>query len=141
MTELYKSKLGKLPGSSHGEVLRLARQEYHSIQKRTPRRQAYVRSHYFKRDKVFVNQFWDHLKQKRGGDQLRRLKLYSCAIDLIRNTSCSPDTIFNRDDMNISLHRFYGITKDGEAFSVQIKQDKRTGRKDFMSVFPANRPK
>ncbi len=39
--------------------------------------------------------------------------------------------------MNVSLHRFYGQTKSGELFCVQIKQDKRTGRKDFMSVFPS----
>lgn len=141
MPAVYQSKQSKLSGSSHAEVLRKARQEYHMIQKRTPRRQAYVRSSYFKRDKVFVNQFWDHLKQKRAGDQLRRLKLYACAIDLIRNSSQSPDTIFSNEDKNILLHRFYGITKDGESFSVQIKQDKRTDRKDFMSVFPAPKNK
>lgn len=33
------------------------------------------------------------------------------------------------------MHRFYGITKDGHEFCVQIKQNKRTGRKDFISVF------
>ena len=33
------------------------------------------------------------------------------------------------------LHRFYGVTKDGVYFCVQVKEDKRTGRKDFMSVF------
>ena len=136
---VYHSKLGKMPGTSHAEVVHLARHEYHLIQKRTPRRHAYVRSQYFRRDKVFVNQFWEHLKQKRGGDQLRRLKLYSCAIDLIRNTTASPDTIFGYDDMNIALHRFYGQTKDGEYYCVQIKQDKRTGRKDFMYVFPSDK--
>jgi hypothetical protein len=134
---LYRSKFDKIPDTSHASVLRLARYEYHQIQKRTPRRQAYVRSQYFRRDKVFINQFWDHVMQKRPGDQLRRLRLYPCAIDLIRNTTASPDTIFGRDDMNVSLHRFYGQTKSGELFCVQIKQDKRTGRKDFMSVFPS----
>ena len=137
MTMLYKSKFDTIPGTSHACVMRLARYEYHQMQKQTPRRQPYIRSRYFRRDKVFVNQFWDHVKQKRPGDQLRRVKLYVCAIDLIRNTTASPETIFSRDNMNMSLHRFYGQTKSGKLFCVQIKQDKRTGRKDFMSVFPS----
>lgn len=33
------------------------------------------------------------------------------------------------------LHRFYGVTKDGVYFCVQVKEDKRTSRKDLMSVF------
>jgi len=32
-------------------------------------------------------------------------------------------------------HRFYGAMKGGIYFCVQVKEDKRTGRKDFMSVF------
>lgn len=37
--------------------------------------------------------------------------------------------------MNTMLHRFYGKTKDGQTFCVQVKEDKRSNRKDFMSVF------
>jgi hypothetical protein len=136
---VYKTKYGKIAGSSHAEVLRLARYEYHKAQKRTPRRQAHIRSSYFKKDKIFINQFWDHLSQKHPRDQLRRLKFYLCALDLIRNTNLAPDTIFSKDDLGTLLHRFHGITKDGERFSVQIKQNKRTDRKDFISVFPANK--
>jgi hypothetical protein len=39
----------------------------------------------------------------------------------------------------LMLHRFAGETKEGKKFYVQVKQDKRTGRKDFMSVFPASK--
>ncbi|MGI9027728.1 MAG: hypothetical protein ACR2FM_02705 [Candidatus Saccharimonadales bacterium] len=139
--KIYKSKCSRLPGTSHASIFRAARYEYHKIQKRTPRRKAYVKSQYFKKDKIFINQFWEHLKQKRLGDQLRRTKLFPCAIDLIRNTTCSPDTIYNYGNMNIGLHRFFGETKDGFHFYVQIKENKRTGRKDFMSVFPNDKSK
>ena len=137
----YRSKYGKLPGTSHARAVQAARHEYHKIQKRTPRRQAHVRSRYFRNDKVFINQFWEHIKQKHPGDQVRRLRLYLCAIDVIRNSTTSPNTIFNKADLNIILHRFEGKTKDGEPFYVQVKENKRTNRKDFMSVFPGKNSK
>lgn len=121
--------------------MRIARYEYRKIQKRTHRRQAYVRSRYFRKDKVFINQFWEHLKQKRLGDQVRRAKLFICAVDLIRHSTYGPDTIYKYEDMDIALHRFYGQTKDGFRFCVQIRESKRTGRKDFMSVFPTDKRK
>ena len=37
------------------------------------------------------------------------------------------------------LHRFKGITPEGEEFFVQIKENKRNGQKYFISVFPNNR--
>ena len=33
------------------------------------------------------------------------------------------------------FHRLYGVTKGDSYLCMQIKQDKRTSRKDFMSVF------
>lgn len=138
---VYQSKYGKYSGSSLDELIGTARKEYHLIQKRTPRRVPYVRSKYFIKDKVFINNFWEHLNQKSSKERVARLKYYSCAIDLLRNNTVSPDTIYTYDNMNIGLHRFYGKTKDGEYFCVQVKENKRTGRKDFMSVFPTNKPK
>jgi hypothetical protein len=58
-----------------------ARREYHLVQKRTPRRVPYIRSKYFKKDKVFLNTFWDHLKQKHPSEQAKRLKFYLAALD------------------------------------------------------------
>lgn len=138
--KVFKSKYGKLSGSSLDELIKLARKEYHSIQKRTPRRIPYVRSRYFTKDKIFINNFWEHLNQKSPKERVRRLKLYPCAIDLIRNSSGAPDTIYTYENMNIGFHRFYGQTKNGEYFCVQMKENKRTGRKDFMSVFPSKKP-
>lgn len=135
--KVYKSKHGVLPGSSYDELVKLARREYHLIQKKTPRRQPYIRSKYFTKDKIFVSQFWDHLSQKIPVDRVRRLKLYSCAIDLLRHSVYSPEISQNPNKPNEALYRLAGVTKDGVPFYVQIKENKRTNRKDFISVFPA----
>jgi len=139
--KVYKSKYARIPGTSHAELIKAARYEYHKIQKRTPRRQAYVRSKYFSNGKVFINQFWTHLAQKHPGDQVRRVKFFVCAIDTIRHSLATPDTILAKDDRDMLLHRFYGVSKDGFSFCVQIRENKRTARKDFMSVFPALKKK
>jgi hypothetical protein len=135
--QLYDSSLRRLPGSAADELIKLARKEFHVIQKRTPRRQAHIRSRYFTKDKVFINQFWDHLEQKNRQDKVRRLRLYVCAIDLIRNTTIAPVTMQNPNNSDEALHRFAGKTADGEIFYVQVKENKKNNRKDFMSVFPA----
>lgn len=73
--------------------------------------------------------------QKHRKERMKRLKFYSAAIDLLRNTTSGSDMIFDAKNLDIMLHRFYGKTKDGHEFCVQVKEDKRSGRKDFMSVF------
>jgi hypothetical protein len=118
--------------------MKLARREFHSIQKRTPRRQAYIRSKYFNKDKIFINQFWDHLSQKVREDKRRRLRFYACGIELIKNTAYSPETTQNPNNADELLHRFGGMTASGQLFYVQIKENKKNDRKDFMSVFPVS---
>lgn len=139
--DAFRSKYNPLPGSSHAEVFRAAREEYRKIQSLTPRRQAYIRSKYFRNDKVFINQLWTHTTKKHYGDQMRRVKLFNCAIDLLRNSTVAPETIFSKGDLNTMLHRFYGDTKDGKLFCVQVRENKRTGRKYLMSVFPDQKTK
>lgn len=73
--------------------------------------------------------------QKHRNDRMNRLRLYKSAIDLLRHSTFTPDSIVMKNDKNIMLHRFYGITLDGYEFCVQVKENKRSGRKDFMSVF------
>lgn len=131
---VYQSKYELLPGSSYDEVVTVARKEYNKIRKIT-KRQPYVRSKYFRGDKIFVTVFWDHLMQKHRKERMKRLKFYNATIDLLRNSTLAPDTIFSESDKNIMLHRFYGKTKDGNGYCVQVKEDKRSGRKEFMSVF------
>jgi hypothetical protein len=137
----YRSKYSELKGTDSDELTGIARYEYHMIQKRTPERVAYVRSRYFNRDKIFINNFWEHLNQKSPKERVRRLRLYACAIDLIRNSNYAPDTIYTHTDVDIGLHRFYGQTKNGTYFCVQIKQNKRNNRKDFISAFPIKIPR
>lgn len=137
--KVFSSKEALLPGSSYDEVIALARKEFHKIENLT-KRQPYVRSSYFNKDKVFISLYWTHLMQLHRRDRTLRLKFYKAAIDLMRNTRHEPETIFKKDDLSIILHRFYGETKDGVGFCVQIKQDKRSGRKDFMSVFDRKSP-
>lgn len=139
MVNIYKSKYGLLAGTDYEEVMHVARREHHLIQRRNPRRQPYVRSKYFNGDKVFINIFWNHLAQKRKGEQMKRAKLLAAAIDLLRNTSIPPRTIFSKDNLNELLHRFTGQTRDGVIFYVQIKENKKSDRKDFMSVFPKSK--
>lgn len=131
---VYTSKHNLLPGSSYEEVISIVRKEHKKIAALT-KRQPYIRSAYFNKDKIFISLFLDHIMQKNRKIRTRRLKLYMAAIDLLRNTREEPETIFSKSKMSILLHRFYGKTKEGIEFCVQVKQDKRTGRKDFMSVF------
>lgn len=112
----------------------LARKEFQRVKKLT-KRQPYVRSTYFIKDKVFLSLFWEHLAQKHRGEKVARLKLFVCALDVLRHSTHIPDTIFDNNP-NILLHRFCGKSKDGVLFYVQVKHNKRTGRKDFISVFP-----
>lgn len=131
---IYHSKYDLLPGSSYDEVVKYARKEFGTIRKLT-KRQPYIRSKYFRGDKIFVTIFWDHLMQKFRKDRMKRLRFYKAAIDLLRNSTMAPDTIFSKSDKDTMLHRFYGKTHEGVEFCVQVKEDKRTNRKDFMSVF------
>ena len=128
----FQSKYLILPGTSLDEVTRVARREFHKIQNRNPKRQVYVRSRYFKRDKVFIRLFWDHLAQKNPTERTARLRFYLGAIDLLRNTVVEPEIKIRDSDL---LYRFAGVLRSGEKFNVQVKMDRKSGRKDFMSVF------
>ena len=130
----YHSRQGLLPGTSYGEVVKAARKEFNTIRKIT-KRQPYVRSKYFRGDKIFVTIFWDHIMQKSLKERTKRLKYYNAAIDLLRNSTMDPDTVVESAIKDVVLYRFYGVAKSGEEFCVQVKQEVRSGRKDFMSVF------
>jgi acyl carrier protein phosphodiesterase len=133
----YQSKLKAIGGSDYGEVHQVALQAYKKIAKRTKRR-TYIRAAYFKKDKVFLGIFWDHLLQKNWRDRTRRLKFYICALDLIQNTRSKPETKDNPNNFKEIVHRFAGKTKEKELFYVQIKERKKDSEKSFVSVFPYN---
>ena len=133
----YKTNKKKISGSSYKEVNKAAERIFKIIKSRT-KRTPYIRSKYFKGQKIFLNIFWRHLLDKRENDRLRRLKFFDCAMDLIRNTTYEPTTKENPNKRSEVLHRFAGITSNNEIFYVQIKEDKASGRKDLLSMFPEN---
>ena len=134
--KVYKTKAIKLTGTDFHEVNKKASNVYDLIKKQTKRR-PYVRSTYFKKDKVFIGLFWQHLFDKKNWrDRVRRLKYFPAAIELIRHTCFEPKSKENPNKKTEILHRFSGLTSDNDLFYVQIKEDKQTGQKLFMSVYP-----
>lgn len=131
----HKTKASKYHGTHFDELNKKARADFKKITSRT-KRKPYVRSAYFKKQKVFLKLFWEHLQQKNWKERARRLKYFACAIDLIKNTRFEPTSKQNPNKSNEILHRFAGLTKDDEIFYVQIKEDKKNDMKWFMSVFP-----
>lgn len=134
--KFYKTNKNKIVGSSYKEKNQKAQRAYREISSKTKRR-PYIRSAYFNRSKIFLGLFWPHLYEKKTfGDRERRVEFFVCAIDLLKNSKLNPES---REDSNVKskiLHRFYGISKEGEKFCVQIKEDKRSGEKFLISIFP-----
>ncbi len=67
---------------------------------------------------------------------MRRLKYFAAALELIQRSKFDPSSKENPNKPNEILHRFAGSTAEKELFYVQIKEDKQTGQKYFISVFP-----
>jgi hypothetical protein len=132
---IYQSRCGKLNGTSYAEIRSHALLVFKEAKKKTKRR-PYIRSAYFKKQKVFFDYFWTHLFEKSLKERVRRLKYLSCAMDLIKNSRSEPISFENPNRRSEILHRFAGLSKEKELFFVQIKEDKKTGNKFFMSVFP-----
>lgn len=134
----YQTKSNKLPGTSLKEVRKNALIVHKKISKST-RGKDYMRSAYFrkqKKQKIFMDYFWKHLYQKSPKERFKRLKYFNAAIDLIKNSRNKPVSKPNPNRKSEVLHRFAGLTKDKELFFVQIKEDKKDGKRYFMSCFP-----
>jgi len=131
---VYQAKAKKLIGTSFPEVRKRAFRFYADIKKKS-KRKPYVRSCYFKKEKVFLDLFWSHLFEKNYWDQTRRMKFLPCAIELIQKSHEKPDLKQNPNCKGEIFYRFFGKTSDGEGFCVQIKEDKRN-KKRLISVFP-----
>lgn len=116
----YQSKARLLPGTSYDEVQAAARNEHKKIIALT-KRQPYARSAYFNKNKVFLSVFWEHTMQKSRKVRTERLKLYAAAVDLVRNSRHDPETVIEKNSPSVLLHRFYGVTKDGVGYCVQVK--------------------
>lgn len=133
--KVHKVKAAVHPGTDYKEIYPPARKLYNQIKAKT-KRQPYVRSAYFNKEKVFIELFWIHLNQKNRKERNQRLKYYSCGIELLRSTRQLPTTKRNPNSSNELLHRFAGVAANGELFYIQIKENTRSKRKDLMSIFP-----
>lgn len=132
--DIYTTKINKLKGHDYKVVHKQALALYKEISSRT-KRKPYIRSRYFNKEKVFLDYFWQHLMDKTCNDRVRRLKLYPCALDLIRNNMITAIPQLNRNKLSEKLYRFKGIAPSGDIFCVQIKETKKKERY-FISVFP-----
>lgn len=139
MTELlvkvYRCRIKQLVGSDYREVYGLASKAYQKAKGSTKRR-PYIRAVFYGRGKIFLQLFWDHLMQKPWKERVVRMKLLPCAIELLQLSTYVPLSRQNPNRSTELLHRFLGITPENVEFVVQVKEDKRTGEKWFMSVFP-----
>lgn len=136
---IYKVKASKFSGSSFKEVNKKALDVYKQIKNKTKRR-PYIRSAYFEGQKIFLELFWNHLREKKNfRDKVRRLKYFLCAIELIKKSNFSPRTIESPSRSSELFHRFAGATKENDLFFAQIKENKKNGEKWLMSVFPENK--
>jgi len=133
--KVFLSKLNVLSGTDYKEVYPVAYGIFKDIKKKS-KRKPYVRSCYFSKEKIFLDYFWQHIHQKNWWDQVRRLKFYKCALDLIKKSKIDPYSVQDPNKPNRLLHRFTGKTRLGNEFIVQIMEDKRTKQKHFISVFP-----
>lgn len=135
--EVYQTKAGIIPGTSFKTVEKIALKLFKKIKSKT-KRTPYIRSAYFKKEKVFLNIFWSHLHQRNEKDKTRRLKNFECAIDLIKNSKIEPSIKENPNNKSELLYRFIGKTRGGEIFVVQIKMNRNNKKKYLISVFPQN---
>lgn len=131
----YQTKSVLLSGSNYGEIHRHYEKYFRSLQSKS-KRQPYVRSAYFLKQKIFLNLFWIHLFDKSHNVRAIRLKYLPSAIELLEHSRIDPVTILNLEAKSELFHRFYGLTKNKQKFVVQVKQIKSTGKLYFMSVYP-----
>lgn len=134
--KIHTVKSAIYPGSDFSEVYPPARKLYNRIKART-KRHPYVRAAYFKKEKVFIELFWVHLNQQNRKHRNERLKFYGCGIELLRDTHQEPSAKKNPNQPKELLYRFAGVTKSGDLFYIQVKENQKTKRKDLMSIFPA----
>ncbi|OGH73098.1 MAG: hypothetical protein A2921_04785 [Candidatus Magasanikbacteria bacterium RIFCSPLOWO2_01_FULL_43_20b] len=133
---VYKTRVKPFAGTSYHEIKKKAFGLFNEIKKKT-KRKPYIRSAYFDKQKVFFELFWEHLFKKNFWNQMRRMKFFACGVELIEKSRFEPVSKNNPNKPNEVLHRFAGISADGQKFFVQIKGDrKKKSTKWLISIFP-----
>jgi hypothetical protein len=131
----YQTKNNKLAATDYSEAVRKARHIFDELERKTKRR-PYIRSVYFQKQKIFFDYFWAHLNQKSRNERLSRLLYLPCGLEVIAKSRQSPTVKPNPNNKDEIFYRFLGCTAENELFRVQIKQSRKTGRYQLMSVFP-----
>ena len=130
----YQTKTQKLSGTSYAEVKKEALVLFNKIKAKT-KRKPYVRSAYFNKQKIFFDFFWSHLSEKNLKEKIKRLRYFNAALWVMKNSRNKPIIKQNPNKERETLYRFAGLTKEKDFFIVQIKEDKKKGKKYFMSCF------
>ena len=133
---IFYTKVKPLSGTNYSEIYPKALALYKQIASRKTKRRPYIRSTYFKKEKIFLDYFWLHIRQKNLRDRARRLIYYPCALDMLEHSKLKPESKINPNRKSETLHRFIGITSGKRVFYAQVKEDLKTGQKHFISVFP-----
>ena len=79
----YQTTKKKLSGTSYSEVRKQAMIVFNQVKKKI-KRKPYIRSAYFKKQKIFFDYFWSHLYQKSPAEKFKRLQYFEAAIELIK---------------------------------------------------------
>lgn len=133
--DIYQTRAGELSGTDFYEVRAAAMDVFRKIKRRS-RRQPYVRSAYFRKDKIFLNVFWQHLFDKDNWrERMKRLKYFEAAIELLEHSRFKPESKINPNKRSEILHRFIGLSREGRAFYVQVKENSLS-KKKFLIYFP-----
>lgn len=130
-----KLKTSKIKGTDYPEIYKKAFNFYKIIKKDCNKRRPNVRSKYFKNQKIFLELFWVHLHQKNIGERQRRVAFFPAAIEFIINSADKPCMVASSKSSEI-FYRFSAKAKSDEVFFIQIKEDKKSGQKWLMSIFP-----
>jgi len=130
----FPVKSTKLSGAgSDKEILKRASDYFRALMCRT-KRQPYIRSAYFGKQKIFFTYFWKHLYQKPPRQRKEKVLFLPCAIELVQKSRNTPTSKPNPNKKSELLYRFYGVTRNKEKFYVQVKENVNTKRKEFMSI-------
>jgi len=107
----------KLSGIRYIELKEQTLFLFNQIKKGT-KRKPYIRSVYFRKQKIFFDYFWMHLFQKNPKERIKRLRYFKAALEVIRKSRNHPISQENPHKRGELLHRFAGLTKEGELFYV-----------------------
>jgi hypothetical protein len=132
----FHTKSKAFSGTTYSELAKKARTHYKKVTSNTKRR-PYIRSKFFNKQRKFLELYWVHLSDKKSfSEKVKRLRYFACGIELIKKSHCDPISKENPNNTREIVHRFIGIDSEKKRFCVQIKEEKNSGEKWLMSIFP-----